>query len=86
MVKERERQGKIRKLWETKSRRTPEHGWASSEDEEDILNEVEEDRKFSLSFYFWLFDIGLPSGIIEPRLRTRGKRTTYQKNLERLKS
>lgn len=57
-----------------------------SEDEEDILNEVEEDRKFSLSFYFWLFDIGLPSGIIEPRLRTRGKRTTYQKNLERLKS
>ncbi|KAN0076123.1 hypothetical protein V8E54_006265 [Elaphomyces granulatus] len=36
MVKERERQGKIGKLWETKSRRTPEHGWASSEDEEDI--------------------------------------------------
>jgi len=36
MVKERERQHKIRKLQETKSRRTPEHGWASSEDEEDI--------------------------------------------------
>ena len=36
MVKERERQRKIRKLQETKSRRTPEHGWASSEDEEDI--------------------------------------------------
>jgi hypothetical protein len=33
IVKERERQGKIR---ETKSKRTPEHGWASSEDEEDI--------------------------------------------------
>ncbi|KAN0077454.1 hypothetical protein V8E54_005758 [Elaphomyces granulatus] len=53
MVKERERQGKIRKLWETKSRRTPEHGWASSEhkgvDSEDdeledevLVNEAED--------------------------------------------
>ena len=36
MVKERERQRKIRKLQESQSRSMPEPGWVSSEDEEDI--------------------------------------------------
>ena len=36
MVKERERQRKIRKLQESESRSIQERGWVSSEDEEDV--------------------------------------------------
>jgi hypothetical protein len=56
------------------------------EDEEDILDEVDEHRKHMLYIMLVLKCTLWSLGIIESRLRTRDKKTAFQKNLERLKS
>lgn len=55
-------------------------------DEGDLLDEVDEERTSRLPDVSIHFDTEQLSGIIESRLRTRDKRSAFQKNLEKLKS
>jgi hypothetical protein len=52
--------------------------------EESVMDEVDENRKLDLLFSLAVLYL-LPD-IIESRFRTRDKKTTFQKNLEKLKS